>query len=170
VGAGLTIALATAGVRAGADSTTPGSRETTVVKVAGTGYDDLKNAIVHWKKTTATGLVQQSTEIVELDGDLRGRVLYHVTSVFDFVNSTLVNTGDQVFSGTIRGSAPVLIHDDQFRFDANLSTGAETGTVYLLDHIAGPKVRCRLDVRGTGLNEVGNPTFEYTGECRFRGQ
>lgn len=143
---------------------------TTTVKVAGTGYDDLKNAIVHSQKPTATGMIQQSTEIVELSGDLRGRVLYHVTSVFDFVNGTLVNTGEQVFSGTIAGSAPVLIHDDQFRFEVNLVTGAETGQVFLINHLAGPKVRCTLDVVGTGMNADGNPTFSYTGECTFRGQ
>jgi hypothetical protein len=136
--------------------------------VAGSGVDDLKNAIVHWKKPTATGLIQQSTEIVELTGDLRGRVLYHVTSVFDFVKGTLVNTGDQVYSGTIAGSAPVMIHDDQFRFEVNLATGSETGEVHLLDHIAGPKVRCTLHVIGTGLNSDGNPTFTYTGSCTFR--
>jgi hypothetical protein len=96
-------------------------------------------------------------------------VLYHVTSVFDFVNGTLVNTGEQVFSGTVSGSAPVLIHDDQFRFEVNLVTGAETGQVFLINHIAGPKVRCTLDVVGTGMNN-GNPTFDYTGECTFRGQ
>ena len=83
------------------------------MKVAGTGYDDLNNAIVHSQKPTATGMIQQSTEIVELSGDLRGRVLYHVTSVFDFVNGTLVNSGEQVYSGTVAGSAPVMIHDDQ---------------------------------------------------------
>ncbi|HJR60425.1 MAG TPA: hypothetical protein VJ813_13520 [Vicinamibacterales bacterium] len=141
----------------------------TTLQVAGSGYDDLNNAIVHSKTPTPTGLIQQSTEIVELDGDLRGRVLYHVTSVFDFVNGTLVNTGDQVFSGTIAGSAPVLLHDDQFRFQVNLATGEETGEVHLLNHIAGPKARCRLDVVGTGLNTEGNPTFDYTGECTFRG-
>ncbi|HEY7498631.1 MAG TPA: hypothetical protein VH740_08965 [Vicinamibacterales bacterium] len=140
------------------------------VSVAGKGFDDLKNAIIHWKKDTPTGLIQQSTEIVELEGDLKGRVLYHVTSVFDFVNGTLVNTGDQVYSGTIRGSAPVLIHDDRFRFEVNLQNGLETGVVYLFDHIAGPKVRCMLEVTGTGLNADGNPTFEYRGECTFRGQ
>jgi hypothetical protein len=143
---------------------------TTTVKVAGTGYDDLNNAIVHSQKPTATGMVQQSTEIVELSGDLRGRVLYHVTSVFDFVNGTLVNTGEQVYSGTVAGSAPVMIHDDQFRFEVNLITGKEAGQVFLFNHIAGPKVRCVLDVVGTGLNADGNPTFSYTGECTFRGQ
>jgi len=143
---------------------------TTTVKVAGTGYDDLNNAIVHSQKPTATGMIQQSTEIVELSGDLRGRVLYHVTSVFDFAKGTLVNTGDQVYSGTIAGSMPVMIHDDQFRFEVNLITGKEAGQVFLFNRIAGLKVRCVLDVVGTGLNADGNPTFSYTGECTFRGQ
>ena len=143
---------------------------TTTVKVAGTGYDDLNNAIVHSQKPTATGMIQQSTEIVELSGDLRGRVLYHVTSVFDFVNGTLVNSGEQVYSGTVAGSAPVMIHDDQFRFEVNLITGKEAGQVFLFNRIAGLKVRCVLDVVGTGLNADGNPTFSYTGECTFRGQ
>lgn len=140
------------------------------VKVAGTGVDDLKNALVHSQKPTPTGSIQQSTEIVELFGDLRGRVLYHVTTVINGVNGTLVNTGEQVYSGTIAGSLPVMIHDDQFRFEVNLITGKETGQVFLIDHIAGPKVRCMLDVAGTGLNADGNPTFTYSGECTFRGQ
>lgn len=142
---------------------------TNTVKVAGSGFDDLTNAIVHWKKPTPTGMMQQSTEIVELYGDLRGRVLYHVTTVIDFVNGTLVNTGNQVYSGTIAGSAPVMIHDDQFRFDVNLATGMETGQVFLFNHIDGPKVRCKLEGVGTGINADGNPTFDYTGECIFRG-
>ena len=141
---------------------------TTTVKVAGTGYDDLNNAIVHWQKPTPTGSIQQSTQIVELYGDLRGRVLYHVTTVVDSVKGTLVNTGEEVYSGTIAGSAPVMIHDDQFRFEVNLVTGQETGQVFLLNHIAGPKVRCTLEVIGTGLNTDGNPTFSYRGECMFR--
>ena len=143
---------------------------TTTIKVAGTGFDDLKNAIVHWQKPTPTGSIQQSTEIVELYGDLRGRVLYHVTTVIDSVNHTLVNTGHQVYSGTIAGSAPVMIHDDQFRFEVDLNTGKETGQVFLFNHIAGPKVRCTLEGVGTGLNADGNPTFTYTGACIFRGQ
>jgi hypothetical protein len=143
---------------------------TTSLRVTGTGFDDLKNAIVHWEKPTPTGKIQQSTETVELYGDLRGRVLYHVTSVFDFANGTLVNTGDQVYSGTIAGSAPAMIHDDQFRFEVNLVTGNELGQVFLFDHIAGPKVRCELEAVGTGLNADGNPTFSYSGECTFRGE
>ena len=143
-------------------------RDTTTVNVSGHGFDDLKNAIVHWTKPTATGLIQQSTEVVELYGDLRGRVLYHVTSVFDYVNGTLVNTGEQVYSGTVAGSVPVLIHDDTFRFDVNLVTGEETGKVFLVNHLDGPKVRCILDGVGTGMNGDGNPTFTYTGTCTFR--
>jgi hypothetical protein len=138
------------------------------VRVAGSGLDFLTTAIVHSKEATPTGMIQMSTEIIELNGDLKGKVLYHVTSVFDFVHGTLVNTGDQVFAGTIAGSAPALIHDDQFRFEVNLVTGEERGQVYLFDHIAGPKVRCRLDVVGTGVNAEGNPTFDYTGDCTFR--
>jgi hypothetical protein len=143
---------------------------TSTVQVSGSGVDALKTAIVHSKEMTATGMIQKSTESVELTGDLNGRVLYHVTSVFDFAAGTLVNTGNQVFSGTIRGSAPVMIHDDQFRFEVNLTTGEERGQVYLFDHIAGAKVRCTLDVVGTGMNGEGNPTFDYTGECTFRGR
>ena len=138
------------------------------VPVSGSGLDFLNTTIVHSQVPTPTGMIQKSTETVELTGDLKGRVLYHVTSVFDFVHGTLVNTGDQVYSGTIAGSAPVLIHDDQFRFEVNLVTGEESGQVYLFNHIAGPKVRCTLNVVGTGVNGEGNPTFDYTGECRFR--
>jgi hypothetical protein len=143
---------------------------TSTVSVAGSGVDRLDTAIVHSKEITPTGMVQTATETVELNGDLKGRLLYHVTSVFDFVHGTLVNTGEQVYSGTIAGSAPVMIHDDQFRFDVNLTTGEEHGRVYLLNHLDGPKVRCTLDVVGTGLTPEGNPTFTYTGTCSFRGQ
>ena len=159
------------GARPLGDSGAPRNNDGSItVKVAGTGFDDLKNAIVHWQKPTPTGSIQQSTEIVELFGDLRGRVLYHVTTVIDSVNGTLVNTGDQVYSGTIAGSMPVMIHDDQFRFEVDLTTGKETGHVFLFNHVAGPKVRCRLEGEGTGLNAEGNPTFTYSGECTFRGQ
>jgi hypothetical protein len=142
---------------------------TRTVPVAGSGIDHLDTAIVHSEEPTATGMIQRSTQTVELTGDLVGRVLYHVTSVFDFAAGTLVNTGEQVYSGTVAGSAPVLLHDDEFRFEVNLVTGEESGQVYLLDSLAGPKVGCTLDVVGTGLDAAGNPTFAYTGECVFRG-
>jgi hypothetical protein len=146
-----------------------GQKRNHTVQVAGSGVDHLDTAIVHSQQPTETGMIQRSTETVELTGDLHGRVLYHVTSVFDFARGTLVNKGDQVYSGTIAGSRPVLIHDDAFRFEVNLVTGEESGQVYLFNHLAGPKVRCTLEVVGTGVNSAGNPTFDYTGECIFRG-
>ena len=164
------VSIVAADVRAMSEPTKAHGRPVSTVRVAGSGVDSLNTAIVHSKEETTTGLIQKSTETVDLTGDLNGRVLYHVTSVFDFVHGTLVNTGDQVYSGTVAGSAPVMIHDDQFRFDVNLVTGAESGRVYLLDHIAGPQVRCKLEVVGTGLTPDGNPTFDYTGTCTFRGQ
>ena len=112
-------------------------------------------------------MIQRGTEIVELSGDLNGKVLYHVTTVIDNQKGTLVNTGNQVFSGTIAGSEPVMIHDSRFRFEVNLATGADSGSVYLFDHIAGPHVRCELKATGTGKTADGNPTFSYTGTCRF---
>ncbi len=148
------------------DARTPAGERT--IKVTGSGVDGMTSAMVHSKESTATGTVQRSTEIVELEGDLKGRVLYHVTSVVDSTKGTLVNSGDQVFSGTVAGSAPVMIHDNRFRFDANLATGAERGQVYLFNSIAGPKVRCKLDVVGAGRTEKGDPTFTYTGECTFQ--
>jgi hypothetical protein len=150
----------------GAVAQTSSSR---TVAVAGSGVDHLNTAIVHSKKGTPTGTIQRSTEIIELEGDLKGNVLYHVTTVLDSVHGTLVNTGDQVYSGTIAGSEPVMVHDDRFRFEVNLTTGRETGRVYLFDHIAGPKVRCTLDVVGTGMNAQRNPTFTYKGQCVFLG-
>ena len=147
----------------------PVSNGTTTIAVSGSGVDQLTTAIIHSKENVPNGMIQKSTEIVDLTGDLKGRVLYHVTSVFDFAHGTLVNTGDQVYSGTVAGSEPVMIHDDQFRFDVNLTTGTEHGRVSLFDHIAGPKVRCSLDVVGTGTSAEGNPTFTYTGQCTFLG-
>jgi hypothetical protein len=63
-----------------------------------------------------------------------------------------------------------IVHDDQFRFEADLVTGKDSGRVYLFDHIAGPKIRCQLDAVGTGVNTEGNPTFTYSGQCTFRGK
>lgn len=143
---------------------TPGGK---TVHVSGTGTDLKNGALVHSKKSTPNGEIQRSTEIIDLDGDLKGKVLYHVTTVIDTRKNTLVNTGDQVFSGTILGSEPVLLHDSKFRFEVNLKTGADSGSVFLVDHIAGPRVRCKLKVTGTGKNAEGNPTFSYVGTCRF---
>ncbi len=139
------------------------------IHVKGTGTDLLNSALVHSKKTTPSGEIQHSTEIVELRGDLNGKVLYGVTTVIDNAKGTLTNSGDEVFSGTVAGSAPVMIHDAKFRFAVNLKTGADHGSVYLTDRIAGPQVRCQLQVTGTGKSAEGNPTFKYVGSCTFGG-
>lgn len=161
------LSIASAHVRASDGSPSTPDR---TVQVAGNGLDRVDRAIVHSTVNTPTGVIRKTTETVDLYGDLKGTVLYLVTSNFDFVHGTLVNTGDSVYSGTIAGSAPVMIHDDQSRFEANLNTGQDSGQVYLFDHIAGAKVRCHLDAVGTGVNADGNPTFTYRGECTFRGQ
>ena len=111
---------------------------------------------------------QRSTETIDLTGDLTGRILYHPTSVIDVSTQSLVNTGHQVFSGTVLGSEPVMLHDDTFRFDVDLHTGTGTGTVHLADRLDGPKVRCDLIVLSTGITADGNVAAEYTGECRFK--
>ena len=61
-----------------------------------------------------------------------------------------------------------MLHDDEFRFDVNLITGAVTGKVYLTDNIAGPKIRCELDITATGETAEGNITANYTGSCTFK--
>jgi hypothetical protein len=142
----------------------------TARSVSGTAVHFLSTAIVHSQTPTATGMIQRSTDIIELRGDLKGRVLYHPTSVFDFVNGTLVNTGNQVFSGTVLGSAPVLLHDDKFRFEVDLTTGGlESGEVHLSDRIAGPKIRCDLVAVGAGARTPeGNSIVDYSGTCTFK--
>jgi len=137
------------------------------VPVTGSGIDLLNATVVYSKKPTPTGMIQKGTEIIELTGDLTGKILYHVTTVINNQKGTLTNTGDQVFSGTILGSDPVMLHDSRFHFQVNLATGADNGSVYLDDHIAGPRVKCELNVTGTGKSADGNPTFNYTGTCRF---
>lgn len=138
--------------------------------VAGTAVHYFTSAIIHSQTPTATGMIQRSTDIIELKGDLKGRVLYHPTSVFDFTTGRLMNTGNQVFSGTILGSAPVLLHDDEFRFEVDLNSGAlESGEVHLIDRIAGPKIRCDLVAVGKGdTTPEGDSIVDYSGTCTFR--
>lgn len=138
------------------------------IPVAGTGIHYFTTAQVHSKEPTPTGYVQRSTDIVELDGDLKGRVLYHPVSVFDFAAGTLVNTGHQVFSGTVLDSEPVLIYDDEFRFEVNLFTGETVGKIFLLRTMTGPKTQCELEARGTGSTSGGDATIAYTGRCKVK--
>ena len=141
---------------------------TTVRQVAGSGVHFTTTVIVHSSQPTEAGLIQRSTETIDLTGDLTGRILYQPTSVIDFGNATLINTGHQVFSGAVLGSDPVMLYDDEFRFEVNLATGAATGKVYLTDNIAGPKIRCELEIVGTGRTEEGNISASYTGYCMFK--
>jgi hypothetical protein len=137
------------------------------VRVAGHGVDWESTAVVHSEKPTAAGVIRISTAMVQLEGDLHGWVIYQVTTRTESAKGTLVNTGQQVYSGTILGSDPVLLRDDRFRFDVDTASGTEHGTVYLVHRLAGPPVQCVLKVIGTGKQPDGNPTFSYTGECRF---
>jgi hypothetical protein len=137
-----------------------------IVSVSGTGTHYFTTSIVHSTEPTETGMIQRSTDTV--DGDLIGRVLYHPVSVFDFTTGTLVNTGDQVFSGTVLGHGPVLLHDDEFRFEIDLATGATVGEAHFDNRLAGPNIRCDLEIVGTGLDAEGNATVAYTGSCRIK--
>ena len=140
-------------------------------EVSGTGVHLFSTAQVYSQAPTQTGFIQRSTDIIELEGDLKGRVLYHPISEFDFAAGTLVNTGHQVFSGTVLGSEPVLIIDNSYRFEVNLQTGLTEGRVRLEFPIAGPRVQCRLLISGDGtLNENGDAAVGYTGICRFQTQ
>ncbi|MEM6576328.1 MAG: hypothetical protein AAF736_18785 [Pseudomonadota bacterium] len=139
------------------------------VDVTGVGVHLFSTAQVHSQAPTDTGFIQRSTDIIELDGDLQGRVLYHPISEFDFAAGTLVNTGHQVFSGTVLGSEPVLIVDNSYRFDVDLQTGFTEGRVRLESPIAGPRIQCRLNISGDGTrNENGDAAVAYTGTCRFQ--
>ena len=97
-------------------------------------------------------------------------MLYHPTSVIDTVKGTLVNTGNQVFSGTVLGSEPVLLHDDKFRFQVDLKTGGmESGEVHLSNSLAGPKIRCDLVAVGAGeKTPEGDGIVDYRGTCTFK--
>lgn len=86
-----------------------------VVPVGGSGVDRHDSLIVHAEIKTPTGMIQQGTEIVELNGDLHGKVLYRVTRVIDSAKGTLVNTGSQVYSGAVAGCAPVMLYDHRTR-------------------------------------------------------
>jgi hypothetical protein len=66
-------------VDAGARNEHPAHDRSVTIHVAGSGMDHLDTAVVHSQEQTSTGMIQKSTEIVDLDGDLKGRVLYDVT-------------------------------------------------------------------------------------------
>src|SRR5688572_7549311 len=152
-----------------ADTRVPQSHQSVTRPVSGKAVHYFTTAIIHSETPTPTGKVQRSTDIVELTGDLEGRVLYHPITVIDTVKGTLVNTGNQVFSGTVLGSEPVLLHDDRFRFEVDLKTGGkESGEVHLSNRLAGPTISCDLVVVGSGAKTAeGNGIVDYRGTCSF---
>jgi hypothetical protein len=160
-----------AGLVAAVSATSAGSAQSrsAAQPVSGTGIHYFATAIVHDQETTPMGLVQSSSEIVTLSGDLHGHLLYHPISVIDNARGTMTNTGTQIFSGTVLGSEPVLLHDDRFRFVVDLATGSTTGQVHLGRSRDAPHpefwFECDLEVVGTGLTAAGDATFEYTGTC-----
>ena len=166
----LSIALVPASI-SGCDSASAAPPDAAPFAVSGTGVHYFTTAVIHGQEPTATGFVQRSSDVIQLDGDLRGYILYHPTSTFDFADSTLVNTGRQVFSGTVGDSDPVVLHDDTFRFESDLATGATTGEVHLRrssDAPGGAWFECDLDVVGTGLSPEGDGLVDYTGTCTAR--
>jgi hypothetical protein len=150
-----------------------GPAQTTAV--SGSAVHFFTTAVIHAQEPTETGLVQRSTDIVRLTGDLNGYLVFHVTSTFDFANGSLVNTGTQFFSGTIAGSEPVVLHDDRFRFVVDLSTGETLGEVHLGRSNDGPDkggwYECDLVIVGDGTTTPdGDGVVEYSGECTRRGK
>jgi hypothetical protein len=143
------------------------------IPVSGSAVLFATTAVVHSEVPTGTGMIQRSTAVVKLSGDVSGWILFHPTSVFDFVNGTLVNTGTQIFAGTIAGSEPVVLHDDEFRFDIDLATGATTGEIFLSRSNDAPHkggwYECRLAMVGTGVTPEGDLTSDYSGTCTRRG-
>lgn len=142
--------------------------------VSGSALHYLSTSVVHSQQPTANGMIQLSSEMIRLTGDVNGYVLYHPTGTFDFANQTLVNSGTQIFSGTVAGSGPVILHDDQFRFDINLANGATTGSVHLGRSKDAPDkggwFECNLSVVVTGWTPEGDNLSDYTGECTKYGQ
>jgi hypothetical protein len=138
------------------------------VQVSGTAIHYFTNVIEHSERPTKNGVVKRTTETIDLDGDLVGRVLYQPRSRINYNAGTLVNTGRQVFSGTVLGSKPVLLFDDEFRFDVDFFNGTTVGKVFLNDRIAGPRINCELDIIGTGVTAEGNGLASYSGRCKVR--
>jgi hypothetical protein len=144
-----------------------GPRDNTI-EVSGNGIHRFTTSIVHAQEPIPNGEIILSTDTIDLFGDLNGRLLYHPVTEIDFANWRLVNTGHQVFSGTVKGSDPVLLYDDEFRFEVDLMTGQVRGEVYLEQTLAGRRTRCELTVEGAGAPPGQDSAFTYEGTCSFR--
>ncbi|MDH5760755.1 MAG: hypothetical protein OEZ65_14300 [Gemmatimonadota bacterium] len=155
------------------DPSTTRVEATASFPISGQAIHYFSTAVVHGQDTTETGMVQRSTDVIQITGDLTGTVLYHPVSVFDFAAGTLVNTGIQVFSGTVKGSAPVLLYDDSFRFEVNLNTGETVGEIHLGRNPYAPPTggwyECEAFVVSTGMTPEGNAMVDYRGTCTAYG-
>ncbi|MDG6097039.1 hypothetical protein EXU34_06240 [Alteromonas sp. ZYF713] len=138
--------------------------------VSGQAVHYFPTAILHSSRETEAGKIERSTDTIELTGDLNGRIVYHVTSEFDYTAGTLVNTGHQVFSGTVSNGEPVMLLDDDFIFTVDLNNGDTLGKVFLTRTLTGERTQCRLTVTGTGFDEHGNGLADYSGYCRRYGR
>ena len=139
-------------------------------------WQDVSGTAIHYASTswvhpntfqaTETGFTLVSTDFVEIFGDIQGRAVSQLFTTYNEVEGTIVNTGHQVFSGTVFGSDPVMLYDDDFRFEIDLVAGETTGDIYLIDQISGPKVRCIFSMQSTGQDADLNNLSEYFGQCR----
>lgn len=142
------------------------------ISVSGSAIHYVSEAIIHSEDPIDSGMIQRSTDTVELTGDLSGYILYHPTSVFDYTAGTLTVTGTQIFSGTIAGSPPLILHDDAFRFEVDLNSGATIGEAHLERSKDAPHqgswYECDLNIVGTGVSPEGDYLADYSGECMPR--
>jgi hypothetical protein len=170
----LTAALVGTAILTSSAAVADSGQKTTTFPISGSGVDIASEAIVHSQQSTPTGMIRVVTEMVRLEGDLSGYVLYQATQEFDFAANTLVVTGENAFSGTIAGSDPVILRSDESRFEVDLATGAETGKVHMTRSKDAPDkgswFDCDLIVVGTGQTAEGDPKFEYSGTCTRRGR
>ena len=153
-----------------AESPTGPAAQAEPFAVSGSAVHYFSTAVSHSEEDTAGGSVARSTDIIRLMGDLDGFVLYHPTTVIDLAAGTLVNTGTQIFSGTVAGEGPFILHDDTFRFEVQLATGETRGTVALRQSLDAPDdsawFECDLDIVGTGMTAEGDGLADYTGMCQ----
>ena len=56
------------------DSGVPDNQRQVTRPVSGTAVHFFTTALIHSQKSTAAGMIQRSTDIIELSGDLKGRV------------------------------------------------------------------------------------------------
>ena len=154
-------------------SEAPTAAPTRTLTVSGSAIHFFSTAVSHSEEAGPAGSVQRTTDIIRLMGDLDGFVLYHPTTVIDFAAGTLVNTGTQLFSGTVAGEGPVILHDDTFRFEVQLESGETRGTVHLGRSLDAPHrsgwFECDLEIVGTGMTPEGDGLADYSGSCRQYG-